>query len=65
MKEGFARLLEGPSGLMRVELLPYHLAAAAKYPFVGRTYQPGFEESRQPDTDLTPFRAHGLAAVAM
>ena len=64
-KEGFARQLEGRSGLLRVELLPYHLAAAAKYPFVGRTYQPGFDESRQPDTDLTPFRAHGLAAVAM
>ena len=64
-KEGFARLLEGRSGLQRVELLPYHLAAGAKYQFVGRTYQPGFDESRQPDTDLTPFRTHGLPAVVM
>ena len=64
-KEGFARLLEGRSGLQRVELLPYHLAAGAKYQFVGLTYQPGFDESRQPDTDLTPFRTHGLPAVVM
>lgn len=64
-KEGFARLLEGRSGLQRVELLPYHLAAGAKYQFVGQTYRPGFDESRQPDTDMTPFRAHGLPAVVM
>jgi pyruvate formate lyase activating enzyme len=64
-KEGFASLLEGRSGLQRVELLPYHLAAGAKYQFVGRTYQPGFDESRQPDADLAPFHAHGLTAVVM
>ena len=64
-KEGFARLLEGPSGLLRVELLPYHLTAGAKYPFVGRTYDPGFDESRPIDADLAPFRAHGLPAVVL
>lgn len=37
-KEGFARLLEGPSGLIHVGLLPYHLTAAAKYPFTGRAH---------------------------
>ena len=31
-------LLEGPSGLIHVELLPYHLTAAAKYPFTGRAH---------------------------
>ena len=64
-KEGFARLLEGPSGLQRVELLPYHLAAAAKYPFAGRTYQPGFDEARLPDASTAPFAQHGLTAVVM
>ena len=64
-KEGFARLLEGPSGLLRVELLPYHLTAAAKYPFTGRTYNPSFDESHPLDTDLSPFLAHGLHAVVM
>lgn len=64
-KEGFARLLEGPSGLIRVELLPYHLTAAAKYPFVGRTYNPGFDESRPPAADTSPFARHGIPAVVM
>lgn len=64
-KEGFARLLEGSSGLLRVELLPYHLTAAAKYPFTGRTYNPGFDVDRPLDTDLAPFTAHGLTAVVL
>ena len=64
-KAGFADLLAGPSGLLRVELLPYHLTAAAKYPFTGRTYDPGFDENRPLDTDLSPFTARGLAAVVM
>ncbi|MGN0845794.1 MAG: radical SAM protein [Kiritimatiellia bacterium] len=64
-KDGFARLLEGPSGLLRVELLPYHLAAAAKYPFTGRDYTPGFDVNRPLDTDLSPFTARGLRAVVM
>ena len=64
-KDGFASLLEGPSGLERVELLPYHITAAAKYPFAGRTYNPGFDESRPPNTDLAPFLAHGLPAMVM
>ena len=64
-KAGFADLLAGPSGLQRVELLPYHLTAAAKYPFTGRTYDPGFDENRPLDTDLSPFTARGLAAVVM
>ena len=64
-KEGFARLLEGKSGLQRVELLPYHITAGAKYPCVGRKYAPGFDESRSPNTDLSPFVACGLDAVVM
>ena len=64
-KEGFAQLLAGPSGLQRVELLPYHLTAAAKYPFTGRTYNPDFDENRPLDTDLSVFLDHGLNAVMM
>ena len=64
-KEGFARLLEGPSGLIRVELLPYHLTAAAKYPFTGRAYTPGFDVNRLLDKDLTPFLRHNLPVVVM
>ena len=38
-KEGFARLLEGPSGLLRVELLPYHRLGVHKYEAMGLEYK--------------------------
>ena len=64
-KEGFARLLEGPSGLLRVELLPYHLTAAAKYPFTGRTYDPGFDPTAPLNKETAAFERHGLPVVVM
>lgn len=64
-KEGFARLLEGPSGLLRVELLPYHLTAAAKYPFTGRTYDPGFDVNAPLNKETAAFERHGLPVVVM
>ena len=64
-KEGFARLLEGPSGLLRVELLPYHLTAAAKYPFTGRAYEPGFDPTVPLNKETAAFERHGLPVVVM
>ena len=64
-KEGFARLLEGPSGLLRVELLPYHLTAAAKYPFTGRAYTPGFDPTAPLNKETAAFERHGLPVVVM
>ena len=64
-KEGFARLLEGKSGLLRVELLPYHLTAAAKYPFTGRTYNPGFDPMAPLNKETAAFERHGLPVVVM
>lgn len=64
-KEGFARLLEGKSGLLRVELLPYHLTAAAKYPFTGRTYDPGFDPTAPLNKETAAFERHGLPVVMM
>ena len=65
VKEGFARLLEGKSGLLRVELLPYHITAAAKYPFTGRTYDPGFDVTRPLNKETAAFERHGLPVVVM
>ena len=64
-KDGFARLLEGKSGLLRVELLPYHLTAAAKYPFTGRTYNPGFDPAAPLNKETAAFERHGLPVVVM
>ena len=64
-KDGFARLLEGKSGLLRVELLPYHLTAAAKYPFTGRAYEPEFDVTAPLNKETAAFERHGLPVVVM
>ena len=64
-KEGFARLLEGAPGLLRVELLPYHLTAAAKYPFTGRAYDPGFDPTTPLNKETAAFERHGLPVIVM
>ena len=64
-KEGFARLLSGASNLKRIELLPYNSLAGAKYAKLGRTYDPGFDETGSADLDVSAFAAHGLPCVAL
>ena len=61
----FAALLQGPSGLTSVELLPYHLTAGAKYPLLGQTYHPPFDPSRPLAPDLTAFTSRGLPCRVM
>lgn len=46
--EQTAGLLEGATGLKRVELLRYHKTAGAKYPMVGMVYEPAFDENAEP-----------------
>jgi pyruvate formate lyase activating enzyme len=62
---GFARMLEGARGLERVELLPYNNAAGAKYPLVGREWNPGFDETAAPNADTSPFASYGIDCVVM
>jgi pyruvate formate lyase activating enzyme len=59
--ERFAELLQGASGLTEVELLPYHLAAGAKYALLGLAYEPPFDPARAAHADPAPFLARGLA----
>lgn len=46
--EATASLLQGAAGLQRVELLRYNRVAGAKYPMVGLTYRPPFDENQAP-----------------
>jgi pyruvate formate lyase activating enzyme len=41
--------------MVRVDLLPYHKIAGAKYPLLGLEYQPGFDESQTPQVQVDPF----------
>ena len=47
--EKTAELLEGAGNLIRVELLPYHKTAGAKYPMLGRVYDPPFDTGLAPE----------------
>lgn len=59
LEQTAALLVDCPS-LERVELLPYHRTAGAKYSMVGRAYQPGFDQTREPRTDREPFERLGI-----
>ena len=50
-----AVLLKGSNNLLRVELLPYHKTAGAKYSMLGLNYEPGFDTTAEPLMDMQPF----------
>ena len=60
--EGFARIVEEAAveSLVRVEILPYHLTAGAKYAMTGREYCPEFEEARKSDICTESFEKRGI-----
>ncbi len=62
-----ARRLAPAAGRVRVELLGYNQLAGAKYPMLGRVYEPFFDEATQPDKArpveiLSPFVDRGIEA---
>ena len=63
--EATAALLEGAPGLQRVELLPYHKTAGAKYPMVGREYIPGFNTEVPPRVDAGPFEKRNIKTMIL
>ncbi len=63
--EATAALLQGAPGLERVELLPYHRTAGAKYPMLSREYEPGFDTQAAPRLDEKPFRKRNIKTVIL
>ena len=55
-----AALASSAPGLQRVELLPYHQTAGAKYAMVNRRYVPGFDTEKPVRADTAPFEALGI-----
>ena len=55
-----AALIRGAKQLIRVELLPYHMTAGAKYSMAGMTYAPEFDTGRKPQACLAPFEEAGI-----
>lgn len=55
-----AERIAGSPFLDKVELLPYHKAAGAKYQSAGMMYDPGFPVDQTPVIHLDPFTALGM-----
>ncbi|NLI22991.1 MAG: glycyl-radical enzyme activating protein [Clostridiales bacterium] len=60
-----AELAQGAPSLLRVELLPYHITAGAKYALLQKAYQPGFETDRPIHIDLDIFTRHGIRSCVL
>lgn len=52
-------------GCLRVELLPYHRTAGAKYSQVGMEYRPDFDPEREPRVYREPFESRGREVVIL
>ena len=63
--EATAALIEGSPGLLRVELLPYHRTAGAKYPMLSREYEPGFDTEAAPRLDDGPFKKRNINTIIL
>jgi pyruvate formate lyase activating enzyme len=55
-----AQTIRDIPGLIRVDFLPYHRLAGAKYPLLGLEYQPGFDENQTPRIFGAPFDAQDI-----
>lgn len=55
-----ADLLAGKSGPLKVELLPYHKTAGAKYGMAGMEYRPGFNTEQIPQGETKYFLERGI-----
>lgn len=55
-----AALLKGAKALEKVELLPYHQTAGAKYEMVGRAYTPDFDPEQPIHIGQGIFEKYGI-----
>ena len=55
-----AKTINGLSGLVRVDLLPYNRAAGSKYPSIGRDFKPNYDEAQPLNTNLLLFERLGI-----
>jgi pyruvate formate lyase activating enzyme len=59
------RLVAGAPALLRVELLPYHRTAGAKYAMLGKPYEPGFDTERPVVPQLAIFKEFGIRSCVL
>ena len=67
-KENFeqvAQLIKDAKRLERLELLPYHKTAGAKYSMQGREYRPTFDPDRPLYLDHEVFQQYGITSMVL
>ncbi|MBR2950973.1 MAG: glycyl-radical enzyme activating protein [Lachnospiraceae bacterium] len=60
-----AEFLQGAKALQKVELLPYHKTAGAKYSMLGMEYQPDFDPEAAVQTSAKLFAEYGIACEVL
>lgn len=60
-----AEYVAGAPALIRVELLPYHKTAGAKYAMVGKSYRPGFDTEQSVQINQEVFVKHGIRSCVL
>ena len=60
-----ARWIAGAKKLEKVELLPYHKTAGAKYAMLGREYRPGFDVERPVHAAAEIFMEYGIRSKVL
>lgn len=60
-----AELLKGAKTLEKVELLPFHKTAGAKYDMYGISYEPMFDVDREPEYRTDIFSEYGIRCVIL
>jgi len=63
--EDIAGFIEGAERLIRVEMLPYHRTAGAKYEMAGMIYSPEFDAAREPRACTEPFLKRGIEVMVL
>jgi len=60
-----ASLIKVAKHLQRVELLPYHQTAGAKYPMVNKIFSPGFDTSKKVNIPIRIFEENNINAIVL
>jgi len=63
--EKIAELIKDAKNLKRVELLPYHQTAGAKYPMLGKEYNPGFDVKRKVNIWREAFEKYNINVTVL
>ena len=63
--EKTAMLIKDAQHLKRVELLPYHQTASAKYSMINKVFNPGFEPTKKVNIRLDVFKDNNIHATVL